>query len=172
MSPRRRRVLSLLAALAAAAPLAAACSKKPPPPPPPPAPPPPPPPTVVSLTLKATPDVNPDGTGKAKPVRVRILKLATGNAFAEADFFALDKDLEKTLAKDLKGSEELVLAPGATQVWQAKLDDDVRVLGVMAAYQAIDKAQWRAWREVPRNATTLLAAELGAAGIVLREAAP
>ena len=42
----------------------------------------------------------------------------------------------------------------------------------MAAYQAVDTAQWRAWKEVPRNETSLLTAELGPAGVVLRDAAP
>ena len=41
---------------------------------PPPAPPPPPAPTVVSLTLNASPGVNPDAAGQPKPVRVRVLQ--------------------------------------------------------------------------------------------------
>ncbi|MGD9510154.1 MAG: type VI secretion system lipoprotein TssJ [Geminicoccaceae bacterium] len=141
-------------------------------PPPPAAPPPPPPPTIVSLTITASPGVNPDAAGQAKPVHVRVLRLANGAAFAEADFFALDQDLAGLLGSDLKGMDEFVLAPGAVQIWQKKLDDETRVIGVMAAYQAVDTAQWRAWKEVPRNETSLLAAELGPTGVVLREVAP
>jgi type VI secretion system protein VasD len=161
----RGRLLATLGALV----LLAACGGDELPPPPAP---PPPPPTIVSLTLRASADLNPDASGVAKPLRVRVLKLASGNTFAEADFFALNGNLEKTLGSDLKGTEELVLTPGSTQVWQAKLDQEVKVLGLMGAYHAIDQAQWRTWKEIPRNATTLLAAELGRAGIVLREAAP
>ncbi len=160
---RLRRALLWLPLLA----LAACGSDEPPPPPPP-----PPAPTVVSLTLKASPGVNPDAQGQAKPLHVRILKLASGVDFVAADFFALDQGLDKELGSDLKGSADFVLAPGATEVWQAKLDDDTRVIGVMAAYQAIDTAQWRAWKEIPRNATTLLTAEFGPKGVELREAAP
>lgn len=162
----RARLLAALGGLA----LLAACGGDEPPPPP--APPPPPPPTIVSMTLKASADLNPDAGGVAKPLRVRILKLANGNTFAEADFFALNGNLEKTLGGDLEGAEELILTPGSTQVWQAKLDDDIKVLGLIAAYHAIDQAQWRTWKEIPRNTTTLLAAEFGRTGIVLREAAP
>ena len=75
------------------------------------------------------------------------------------------------LADALKGVDEFVLAPGANQIWQKKLDAETRVIGIMAAYQAIDTAQWRAWKEVPPNETTLLAAEFGPAGVVIREAA-
>lgn len=141
-----------------------ACGGKPPPPPPPP--------TVVSLTLKATADVNPDSSGAAKPVRVRVLQLASGRSLPEVDFFAVDKAPAKALGRDLKGVEELVLAPGGTQVWQAKLADEVKVVGVVAAYQQIDKVQWRAWKEVPRNTTTLLEAQLDAKSVKLAEAAP
>lgn len=162
---RRTFVVAALAALSACG------DDEPPPPPPPAAPPPPPAPTVVSLTLTASPGVNPNAEGQAKPVRVRVLRLANGTAFAEADFFALDQDLAGTLGDALKGVDEFVLAPGANQIWQKKLDDQTRVIGIMAAYQAIDTAQWRAWKEVPPNETTLLAAEFGPAAVVIREAA-
>jgi type VI secretion system VasD/TssJ family lipoprotein len=124
------------------------------------------------MTLKAAPDLNPDATGVAKPLRVRVLKLANGNAFAEASFFALNEGLEKALGGSLTGVDELVLTPGGTQVWQTKIDDDTKVIGVMAAYHMIDQAQWRTWMEIPRNTTTLLTADFGRAGVTLREAAP
>ena len=44
--------------------------------------------------------------------------------------------------------------------------------GASMAYQAVGRAQWRAWREIPRNTTTLLTADLGRSGVVLREATP
>lgn len=156
----RRLLLSVLPGLF----VLAACGSDPPPPPPPP--------TLVSLTLKAGADVNPDAAGVAKPVRVRVLRLKTGRSLPEADFFALDKDPSEALGRDLDGLEEIVVAPGGTQVWQAKLPDEVKVVGVVAAYQQLEGVQWRAWKEVPRNATTLLLAELGAKGVKLAEAAP
>ena len=161
----RRLLLPAMGALA----LLAACGKDEPPPP---LSPPPPPPTIVSLTLEAAAEVNPDAAGAAKPLRVRVLELADGNAFSRADFFALDQDPAKALGGDLVGSEELVLAPGATRIWQARLDDKVRVIGVVAAYRAIDRARWRAWKEIPPHATTLLVADLGASGVALREDTP
>ena len=47
---------------------------------------------MVSLTLKAAPDVNAEADGTGRPVQVRLLKLATANELMEADFFALDAD--------------------------------------------------------------------------------
>jgi len=71
---RGRRDLLLLLGATALAPLGA-CHKKPPPPPP--APPPPPPPTLVSMAVKAAPDVNPDLSGAPQPVRVRVFQLTS-----------------------------------------------------------------------------------------------
>lgn len=157
---RRRAVIS--GAAFATLPLLGACGGGSPPPPPPP--------TLVSVTIKAATDVNPDASGTPKPIRVRVLKLKSAGGFAEADFFALDKDPSKVLGGDLLGMDQFVVAPGGTQVWQAKLDDDTHTIGVMAAYYDIDKTQWRAWKDVPKNATTLLTADVGAKGVALREA--
>ena len=88
---------------------------------PPPPPPPPPPPTIVSLTLKAAPDVNAEADGTGRPVQVRVLSLAAAGDFMEADFFALDGDLPGTLGKALLGDESLTLGPGQVQVWQREL---------------------------------------------------
>ncbi len=127
----------------------------------------PPPPTIVSLTLKAAPDVNAEADGSGRPVQVRILSLAAVGDFMEADFFALDRDLPGTLGKALLGDESLTLGPGQVQVWQRELAVEVRFIGVMAAYRDIGAVNWRAFAEVPHNQTTLLDAKLGAKGVQL-----
>jgi hypothetical protein len=44
------------------------------------------------------------------------------------------------------------------------------VIGITAAYFSVDQAQWRAWKEIPRNMTTLLVGDVGASAVSLREA--
>jgi type VI secretion system protein VasD len=141
-----------------------------PPPAPPPPPPPPPPPTIVSLTLKAAPDVNAEADGTGRPVQIRLLKLATANELMEADFFALDADPSKALGKALVAEEVLTIGPGQLQVWQREFEPTERFLGVVAAYRDIGTAQWRAFYEIPRNQTTLLEAKLGPTGVQLAPA--
>ena len=75
-------------------------------------PPPPPPPTVVSLTLQAAPDVNPTEAGEARPVAVRVLRLASVDDFLETGFFELDSDAKGVLGGDLIGEDAFTLAPG------------------------------------------------------------
>lgn len=156
-----RRTLLALAGLATLA----ACGGDDPPPPPPP-------PTIVSLTLKAAPDVNAEPGAPGRPVEVQIFQLSAVNDFLGTDYFALAKGADAALGKALVAEERLVLAPGATEVWQRQIDDKARFVGIAAAYRDIGKAQWRAFAEVPRNQTTLLEAKLDAKGVGLRPAAP
>jgi type VI secretion system protein VasD len=124
----------------------------------------------VSLTLRAAPDMNADETGTGLPVQVRVLLLASANELMEADFFALDADPAAVLGKALVAEERLVLAPGRTEVWQRRLDEGVRFVGIVAAYRDIDNVQWRAFAEVPREQTTLLEAWFERTGVSLRKA--
>lgn len=137
---------------------------------PPPAPPPPPMPTVVSVTLKAAPDVNPTESGEARPLSVRVLRLASVDDFLETGFFELDSDTKGVLGGDLIAEDTFTLAPGATQIYQRQFENDARFVAIMAAYRDIESANWRGFFDVPRNQTTLLTADLKATGLSLREA--
>jgi type VI secretion system VasD/TssJ family lipoprotein len=130
----------------------------------------PPPPTVVGIAMRATSDVNPDGTGAAKPLRVRVLRLTNTQALAQAEFFALDANPMRVLGQELVGFDDFVLAPGGTLAYEQEFEPTARHVGVMGAYYAIDRAQWRAWAPVARNVTNLFAASFGPAGVQLAEA--
>ncbi|HET6470108.1 MAG TPA: type VI secretion system lipoprotein TssJ [Geminicoccaceae bacterium] len=164
---RRRPFLALALLLAACGGnlLLAACGGGEPPPPPPP-------PTIVSLTLKADPDVNPDQGGAPKPIAVKVFELASPASFMSADFFTLDADAEGTLGGDLVGQESFVLAPGGTEVFQRELKPITRFIGLAASYAQIDRAGWRAVIEPPQQQTSLLEGRLGARGLTLRTASP
>ena len=166
---RGRRDLLLLLGATALAPLGA-CHKKPPPPPP--APPPPPPPTLVSMAVKAAPDVNPDLSGAPQPVRVRVFQLTSPDRLNQVTYFQLDKDPKTALGDTFKAMEERVLRPGETWSYRAKPDDTVRFVGVVASYQDIDHARWHAAKDFPRNATTFLDADVGAKAVTIKDAAP
>jgi len=121
----------LAAGLLAVAALAAGCASKPPPV------------TSVSLGLIADADANPDASGRASPLIVRVYGLKTPGAFSEADFFSLyDKD-NATLGTDLAQREEALLRPGETKKLDFTFGLDVKNIGVIAAYRDLDRAHWR-----------------------------
>jgi type VI secretion system protein VasD len=124
-------------------------------------------PRVVDLTLVAAPTLNPDKSGKPKPLHVRVLRLTATEALARADFFTLDGDPAKALGRELVGFDEVVMAPGATGQLQQTFEPTARYIGVVGAYSAIDRAAWRAWRLVPDGKVTPLRAELGSGGLTL-----
>lgn len=147
--------------------LVACGGDEPPPPPPPPAPPPP---KIVNLTLKAAADVNPNGAGVASPVVVRIYQLTGTTAFAASDFFSLQQDAAGALGDELVGDESLVLAPGAVAVYARELGDDVRFLGITAAFRDLSVGKWRSFHAVPPATTTLLEADLSGTEVSMRKA--
>jgi len=151
-----RRSLLLTAGALGALPLIG-CGEKPPPP------------TVLGLTMKATPDANQDGTGAAKPLRVRVLRLSGTAMFLQADFFALDTNPMKALGKELAGFDDFVLPPGGTVPFEREVEMDARFAGVMGAYFQIDRAQWRAVKPLKRSVTNLMIASFNVAGVTLEE---
>jgi type VI secretion system protein VasD len=135
--------------------------------PPPPAPPPP---KVVNLTIKAAPDVNPNGAGVPSPVAVDVYQLTSVTAFGESDFFQLQDDAAGALGDELVGSETFVLAPGAVEVYARELGEDVRFLGITAGFRDVSAGKWRSFFAVPPAATTLLEADISGTEVNMRKA--
>ena len=90
------------------------------------APPPPPPPTVVKLTLTASADVNPDPTGAAAPVVVRVYQLGSTSGFDAAEFFQIFNQDQATLKTDLIKRDDFLLAPGQTKTATLPPTDQVQ----------------------------------------------
>ncbi len=153
---RRAMILSFTGLVSLAA--VSACGSKPPPPPPP---------TTLSIQVTAAPDVNPDGTGVAAPLRIRIMQLADTGALSQADFFAFDADPAKALGPDLLGSQDMVLKPGQTVTVTPEAKPDVKFIAVVGAYYAIDKARWRAWVRVKPHTANTITVTLKGAEIVM-----
>lgn len=136
-------------------------------PPPPPAPPPP---KIVNLTVKAAANINPNGAGLPSPVVVRIYQLTGVTGFAETDFFELQDDAAGALGDELVGSELFVLAPGGVEVYARELGDDVRFVGIIAAFRDLSAGKWRSFHAVPPAATTLLEADISGTEVNMRKA--
>jgi type VI secretion system protein VasD len=136
-------------------------------PPPPPAPPPP---KIVNLTVKAAANINPNGAGLPSPVVVRIYQLTGATGFAETDFFELQDDAAGALGDELVGSELFVLAPGGVEVYARELGEDVRFVGIIAAFRDLSAGKWRSFHAVPPAATTLLEADISGTEVNMRKA--
>ena len=132
----------LCAALVAVAPLG--CGGEPPKPEPPKPEPPKPEPTRIELTLAAAADVNPDARGSPSLIVARLYLLRSQSAFISAEFFAIHDQEQAVLATDLLSRNEVVLGPGQSTTLKSKVDDQAKFIGVVAGYQNMNRATWRA----------------------------
>lgn len=153
----RRSLLSLLPTLAA--PLALMRCAPPPKPPP-----------VLTLTMVGSADQNPDPSGKASPVAVRIYQLTATAKFERSDVFALTEHEQQTLGQDDAGSQEFVLSPGETQTKTFELKPGVQAIGIVVLYREIDQAQWRADAPAADSGPTKLLLNVGKLAITLKPA--
>ena len=118
-------------------------------------------PTAMEVQLSATNDVNPDEDGESSPIVVRVYELKTLAAFDNQGFFDLYDNDTDLLGDDLQVRDEFVLSPDETIGFERELKEESRFIAVIAAYQDLDNATWRASAELPPNETTELFIEVG-----------
>ena len=104
---------------------------------------PPPPPAVLTLTIVAGADQNPDPSSRPAPVAVRLFELNGTAKFERADVFALTEHEQQTLGTDSQGSEEFVFAPGETRTITRELKKGVQFIGIAVLFRDIDRSRWR-----------------------------
>ena len=167
----RRALLGRIARAAPllVAPLLVSCGKDPPPPPPPP-PAAPPPPTILSLTISAGPGLNPGSAGGSpSPVVLRLLQLSDVTAFNAADWFVLAAAGAGDLGGTVVFAEERLVTPGATTVYQRRVEDGARYLGAVAGFKDLSGV-WRGYFPLPPETTSLLELELAGSSLAIRRA--
>jgi type VI secretion system protein VasD len=117
-------------------------------------------PTRLELTLAAAADVNPDARGSPSLIVARLYVLRAQSAFAGADFFAIYDQEQAVLSKDLLSRNEVVLEPGQSTTLKSKVDDDAKFVGVVAGYQDMNRATWRAIAPLTEGQTNVFNVEL------------
>jgi type VI secretion system protein VasD len=102
------------------------------------------PPTLIQARLLAGAEVNPGLDGRAAPVVVRVYLLRNAGLFEGADFFSLYDGDQATLKDDLLSREEFQIPPGGERRLDKEVSEEVRFLGVVAAFRDLEHAVWRA----------------------------
>ncbi|MDH2432934.1 type VI secretion system lipoprotein TssJ [Pokkaliibacter sp. MBI-7] len=100
-------------------------------------------PPSTDLDFKVSKQVNPDPSGRASPLVVRIYELSSRSVFDSQDFFALYDNPDQVLSQDMLSKDELVLEPGSKKTVTLRLDRKTRYIAVMAAFRDIENARWR-----------------------------
>jgi len=147
MAQARPGILTRIAVVALAALLASCFGGKPV------APPAAPPPSASRLkaTIDVADSVNPDARGRPSPIVVKVYELKAPTTFNGADFFSLFERDRETLGGDLVAVEEIQLLPGEKRAYERVLQAGTRNFGVLAAFRAVETAQWRATLPIEAN---------------------
>jgi type VI secretion system protein VasD len=125
------------------------------------------------VTITANGDANPDPTGRASPVVIRIYRLRNGDAFNGAGMETLYFKDREVLAPDLIARDEWELRPGETRDIRWELPADAQVLGIMAALRDFGSVPWRLVVAVPPSPAKgphvlAVTAQISAAGLQLQ----
>ena len=103
----------------------------------------------ANIQISASSQLNPNGSGRASPIVIRIFGLRSADSFNNARFFELYDNGESTLGIDLVNRYEFEIFPGETrELDELTLDMGSNYLGFLAAYQDLDNAVWRATSSV------------------------
>lgn len=98
----------------------------------------------TNLSFEASDDINPDSSGRASPLVIRVYELRSVDTFRSAGFFDLYDEPDSVLNEDLLAMEELVLRPELVEKLPTMtLNENTRYLGIVAAFQNIDQAEWK-----------------------------
>ena len=97
----------------------------------------------LHVQLVASRNVNPDDSGRATPIMVRVYELKSVSAFQSADFFTLRDDERKAVGDDVLAVDEFILRPGNTRTLQRKAHPSTKAVGVLAAYRNLGQSVWR-----------------------------
>jgi type VI secretion system protein VasD len=106
-------------------------------------------PARLDIEIHAGSDLNTDAKGRGAPMLLRVYELKSEAAFAEADFFALQKSDKALLGADLLAVDQFVVRPGETRRIRRKSHPETTVIGVFAAYNDLPHAVWRTVHKMP-----------------------
>jgi type VI secretion system protein VasD len=100
-------------------------------------------PARINMVLAAGPNVNPDPSGQALSVVVRIYQLKDKGRLEAADYNAIWKSDKDTLSDDFLDRQERVVQPGTQEMLEIKANPMAAYLGVVALFRNPTGDTWR-----------------------------
>lgn len=102
----------------------------------------------VQLNIMVDKQVNPDPSGRASPLVIKVYHLNDKLAFETKDFFSIYDATDKDVKKAIVAQKEYQLNPGH-EIHKAILTEpQTQYIGIVAAFRDIEIAKWRAVAKV------------------------
>ncbi len=139
--------------------------------------------TAFTLSLDASPTVNPDSLGRPAPILVGLYDLKSTAAFTASGFAPLQDHAKASLGDDLVGFDQLILRPGEQRTIERTGNTRMRSLGIVAGYRELNRHVWRVaialpvaeesslpsfWPFEPQRPVVQVQVKLDDSGIVVR----
>ena len=99
--------------------------------------------TNMTLTLSATPDINPDQAGDASPLNVKTYLLSERTTFDNLGFESALDEAGVLLSDQLLSSKEYIFQPKESHQYAIKLGKETKFIAIVAAYRNVDQSRWK-----------------------------
>ena len=100
-------------------------------------------PNKSSLSVCGNGELNPDVNGQPSPVDVLLFQLKNSQLFEGEEFLELYQNSKKSLGPDLIAQTRLVIKPNECVKKELSLDPLTKFIGIVVAFQNIDKAHYK-----------------------------
>ena len=100
-------------------------------------------PAKISVVLNAAATVNPDTSGQALSVVVRIYQLKDKGRLESADYNAIWKSDKETLSDDLLERQERIVQPGTQEMLEIQTNPMANYLAAVALFRNPSGDTWR-----------------------------
>jgi type VI secretion system protein VasD len=97
----------------------------------------------VAIVLNAGADVNPDQSGQALSVVVRIYQLKDKGRMESADYNSIWRSDTQTLSEDLLERQERIIQPGTQEMLEIRVNPSAAYLGIVALFRSPTGDTWR-----------------------------
>ncbi len=98
---------------------------------------------LVNIVMTGAPNVNPDPSGQALSVVVRVYQLKDKGRLEAADYNAIWRSDKETLSDDFLDRQERVVQPGTQEMLEIKTNPMAAYLGVVALFRNPSGDTWR-----------------------------
>jgi type VI secretion system protein VasD len=98
----------------------------------------------IQINVRSAAILNPDEAGNPNPLTLKVYELTSPDAFQEVDFIPLFKNPKEVLGNEMVGQEQIIqIRPNYKLAIKFTAKREAKYLGVVAAYQNIQAAEWR-----------------------------
>jgi type VI secretion system protein VasD len=100
-------------------------------------------PTRLTITMNASPQLNPNSDNQPSPTVVRIYDLKSADNFNSATFNDLFYNDTAKLGGDMLGRKEVEMLPGKSTIIKRDAETGTKYLGVIAGFRTLLGTSWR-----------------------------